>query len=164
LRKETLNLYIKGEEEPILTGEKKKNSLEMGSRKFKKGGLITNYEDKKIEAEATLQQQELRAMKKGIEVKERIMPSMGRLSIFEIMNQSVVSVINDFKKLSLDSSSSGNNNNEIKTDLTKSESNLKDDTKINVNNFPIFDDNIDKSKSILIKGDNNELNKKRRIN
>lgn len=164
LRKETLNLYIKGEEEPILTGEKKKNSLEMGSRKFKKGGLITNYEDKKIEAEATLQQQEIRAMKRGIEIKQRIMPSMGRLSIFEIMNQSVVSVINDFKKLSLDSSSSGNNNNEIKTDLTKSESNLKDDAKINIKNSPILDDNIDKSKSILIKGDNNELNKKRRIN
>ncbi len=163
LRKETLSLYIKGEEEGIMIGEKKKKSLEIGGRKFKKGGLIAIYEDKKIDAEASLQQQELRAMKRGIEVK-RIIPSLGRLSIFEIMNQSVVSVINDFKKLNLDSSTSGDINSEVKTNTDKSQSNLKDDAIVSNNNVSINENNVDTGKSVLIKGDNNELNKKRRIN
>jgi len=163
LRKETLSLYIKGEEEGIMIGEKKKKSLEIGGRKFKKGGLIAIYEDKKIDAEASLQQQELRAMKRGIEVK-RIIPSLGRLSIFEIMNQSVVSVINDFKKLNLDSSTSGDINSEVKTNTYKSQSNLKDDAIVSSNNVSINENNVDTGKSVLIKGDNNELNKKRRIN
>lgn len=163
LRKETLSLYIKGEEEGIMIGEKKKKSLEIGGRKFKKGGLIAIYEDKKIDAEASLQQQELRAMKRGIEVK-RIIPSLGRLSIFEIMNQSVVSVINDFKKLNLDSSTSGDINSEVKTNTYKSQSNLKDDAIVSNNNVSINENNVDTGKSVLIKGDNNELNKKRRIN
>jgi len=163
LRKETLSLYIKGEEEGIMIGEKKKKSLEIGGRKFKKGGLIAIYEDKKIDAEASLQQQELRAMKRGIEVK-RIIPSLGRLSIFEIMNQSVVSVINDFKKLNLDSSTSGDINSEVKTNTDKSQSNLKDDAIVSSNNVSINENNVDTGKSVLIKGDNNELNKKRRIN
>jgi len=163
LRKETLSLYMKGEEEAIVTKEKIKKPLELGGRKFKKGGLIAIYEDKKIDAEATLQQQELRAMKEGIEVK-RIIPSLGRLSIFEIMNQSVVSVINDFKKLNLDSSTSNNINSEVKTSINKSQLKLKDSNKVSDNNIFIDDNNVETGKSVLIKGDNNELNKKRRIN
>ena len=163
LRKETLSLYIKGEEEGIMIGEKKKKSLEIGGRKFKKGGLIAIYEDKKIDAEASLQQQELRAMKRGIEVK-RIIPSLGRLSIFEIMNQSVVSVINDFKKLNLDSSTPDNINNEVKTDINKSQPNIKDNMLNKDNNVSVKENNVDTGKSVLVKGDNNELNKKRRIN
>ena len=163
LRKETLSLYIKGEEEGIMIGEKKKKSLEIGGRKFKKGGLIAIYEDKKIDAEATLQQQELKAMKRGIEVK-RIIPSLGRLSIFEIMNQSVVSVIQDFKKLNLDSSTPDNINNEVKTDINKSQPNIKDNMLNKDNNVSVKKNNVDTGKSVLVKGDNNELNKKRRIN
>jgi hypothetical protein len=163
LRKETLSLYMKGEEETITTGEKKKKPLEIGGRKFKKGGLIAIYEDKKIDAEATLQQQELRAMKRGIEIK-RIIPSLGRLSIFEIMNQSVVSVIHDFKKLNLDSSTPGNVKSEVKINTDKSQPNLKDSNLIGGNNVSIDDNNVETGKSVLIKGDNNELNKKRRIN
>jgi len=154
LRKETLSLYRKGEEEAIVIGEKKKKPLEVGGRKFKKGGLIAIYEDKKIDAEANLQQQELNAMKRGIKVK-RIIPSLGRLSIFEIMNQSVVSVINDFKKLNIDSSTPSNTNSDIKTNTDKTESNLK---------VSMDDKNTESGKSVLIKGENNELNKKRRIN
>src|SRR5947207_1637949 len=163
LRKETLSLYIKGEEEAITVGEKKKKPLELGGRKFKKGGLIAIYEDKKIDAEATLQQQELKAMKRGIEVK-RIIPSLGRLSIFEIMNQSVVSVIQDFKKLNLDSSTPDNINNEVKTDINKSQLNIKDNMLNKDNNVSVKENNVDTGKSVLVKGDNNELNKKRRIN
>jgi len=163
LRKETLSLYIKGEEEAITVGEKKKKPLELGGRKFKKGGLIAIYEDKKIDAEATLQQQELKAMKRGIEVK-RIIPSLGRLSIFEIMNQSVVSVIQDFKKLNLDSSTLDNINNEVKTDINKSQPNIKDNMLNKDNNVSVKENNVDTGKSVLVKGDNNELNKKRRIN
>ena len=163
LRKETLSLYIKGEEEAITVGEKKKKPLELGGRKFKKGGLIAIYEDKKIDAEATLQQQELKAMKRGIEVK-RIIPSLGRLSIFEIMNQSVVSVIQDFKKLNLDSSTPDNINNEVKTDINKSQPNIKDNMLNKDNNVSVKENNVDTGKSVLVKGDNNELNKKRRIN
>jgi len=163
LRKETLSLYIKGEEEAITVGEKKKKPLELGGRKFKKGGLIAIYEDKKIDAEATLQQQELKAMKRGIEVK-RIIPSLGRLSIFEIMNQSVVSVIQDFKKLNLDSSTPDNINNEVKTDINKSQPNIKDNMLNKDNNVSVKKNNVDTGKSVLVKGDNNELNKKRRIN
>src|SRR5579864_4664455 len=153
IRKETLSLYIKGEEEAITIGDKKKNPIEIGGRKFKKGGLIAIYEDKKIDAEASLQQQELRLMKKGREVK-RIIPSLGRLSIFEIMNQSVGSIIHDFKKLNIDSSTTGNDNNVIKTDSSSitltnenkiiksdsdnSQSNLIEETKVNTNNLPLI--------------------------
>jgi hypothetical protein len=164
LRKETLGLYIKGEEEPIRTGENKKNVLELGGRKLKKGGLITVYEDKKIDAETTLQQEEINAMKKGIEIK-RILPSFGRLSIFEVMNQSVGSIINDFKKLNIDSSSVGNANNDVKTNSINIKSNLKDEGNINNINSPTIENkDLKEGKSLLIKGDNNELNKKRRIN
>jgi len=104
---------------------------------------------------------------RGREVKRRILPGFGRLSIFEIMNQSIGSVINDFKKLNLDSSTSANVNNEIKTNSIKSLPNVNEDPKVNVNDSSIttLDNNdINKSKSVLIKGVNNELNKKRRIN
>jgi len=47
IKKETLSLYIKGEEEAITIGDKKKNPIEIGGRKFKKGGLIAIYEHKK---------------------------------------------------------------------------------------------------------------------
>jgi hypothetical protein len=174
LRKETLSLYIKGEEEAITTGDKIKKPIEVGGRKLKKGGLVAIYEDKKIEAEATLQQQEIKSMKAGFEI-NRILPSFGRLSIFEIMNRSVGSVIDDFKKLNLDSStSSNNNNNEIKTNSIKSQSNsikpqsnLRNEVKINNNDSssPVLDNkNIDINKNVLTKDDNNESNKKRRIN
>jgi hypothetical protein len=168
VKKETFKSFIKGEEESITTGNKKKTPLEVGGRRLKKGGLIAVYEDKKIEAEATIQQQELRALKRGIEIK-RIIPSYGRLSIFEIMNQSVGSVINDFKKLNLDSSTSSNENSdsEVKSDSVKLQSNLKDEIKVNINDSSIINDNnmeTSKSKSILIKDDNDEINKKRRIN
>lgn len=164
IRKETLSLYIKGEEEAITIGDKKKNPIEIGGRKFKKGGLIAIYEDKKIDAEASLQQQELRIMKKGKEVK-RIIPSLGRLSIFEIMNQSVGSVIHDFKKLNISSSTTSSDNSEIKTNLVKFQSNLKDQTEVDVKDSLISNDNnTETGKSISIKGENNELNKKRRLN
>jgi hypothetical protein len=164
VRKETLRLYIKGEEEAITIGDKKKSPIEVGGRKFKKGGLIAIYEDKKIDAEACLQQQELRAMKRGVEVK-RIIPSLGRLSIFEIMNQSVGSVIHDFKKLNLDSSTPKIENSIVKTDSSKSQFDIKHETKISNNDSPTIDNNnIDTGKSISIKGDNDEINKKRRIN
>ena len=188
VRKETFKSFIKGEEEPITIGNKKKTPLEIGGRKLKKGGLMAVYEDKKIEAEATLQQQELRALERGIEIK-RIIPSFGRLSIFELMNQSVGSVINDFKKLNLDSSTSSSkisdsndtSDSEIKSDSIKFQSNIKDEIKVKINDSSIINDNntdnnknilikgdndnnTDNNKSILIKGDNDEVNKKRRIN
>ena len=138
LRKETLSLYIKGEEEAIITGDNIKKPLEsqsqsqsqsqpqpqpleIGGRKFKKGGLIAIYEDKKIEAEASFQQQEMKAIKNGF-IFKRILPSYGRLSFFEIMNRNVGSITDDFKKLNIDSSTSSNNN-EINTNSVKSESN-----------------------------------------
>jgi len=120
------------------------------------------YEDKKIEAEATLQQQELRALERGIEIK-RIIPSFGRLSIFELMNQSVGSVINDFKKLNLDSSTSSSkisdsndtSDSEIKSDSIKFQSNIKDEIKVKTNDSSIINDNnTDNNKNIIIKGDN----------
>jgi len=106
-------------------------------------------------------------MNAGREVKGRILPGFGRLSIFEIMNQSVGSVISDFKKLNLNSSTSGDVVNKVNTNPVKSLSDVKEDPKVNVNDSSIstLDDNdINKSKSVLIKGNNNELNKKRRIN
>ena len=173
LRKETLSLYIKGEEEAITTGDNLKKPqesqsqsqpLEIGRRKFKKGGLIAIYEDKKIEAEASFQQQEMKAIKNGF-IFKRILPSYGRLSIFEIMNRSVGSITDDFKKLNIDSSTSSNNN-EINTNSVKSESNsvksesnsikpqssLKKEVKINNNDSsspsPLLDNkNIDMSKN-----------------
>jgi hypothetical protein len=164
-KKETLNEYRKGEEEAITIGKDKKKALELGGRKLKRGGLTAVYENKKIDVEVAIQQDEIRAVNMGREVKHNILPSFGRLSIFELMNQSVLSVINDYKKLNLDSSNLDNTNKEIKTNSTESQPIIKNDTKVNVNDSSIIDDNnLDKGKSILIKGENNEINKKRRIN
>lgn len=125
---------------------------------------------KKRTAEAAILQEEVRVKAKGREIKH-IMPSFGRMSIFEMMNQSVVSVINDFKKLNIDSSISDNIKDEIKTSSVNTKPNIIDENKANVNtkdsSIPvnnISENNDEKSKSVLIKGDNNELNKKRRIN
>ena len=118
LKKETLTQYVKGEEDSIKTGEKKNIPLELGGRKLKKGGLIAVYEEKKRTAEAAILQEEVRVKAKGREIKH-IMPSFGRMSIFEMMNQSVGSVINDFKKLNIDSSTSDNIKDEIKTNSVK---------------------------------------------
>jgi hypothetical protein len=168
IKKDTLSQYVKGEEEEIIRlGKDKNNSLRLGGQKLKRGGLIAVYEDKKVDAEVAFQQGEIRAMNAGREVKGRILPGFGRMSIFEIMNQSIGSVINEFKKLNLDSSTSANVNNDIKTNSVKSLPNVNEDPKVNVNDSSIstLDNNdINKSKSVLIKGDNNELNKKRRIN
>jgi hypothetical protein len=167
-KKNTLSQYVKGEEEEIIRmGKDKKNSLRLDGKKLKRGGLIAVYEDKKVDAEVAFQRDEIRSIHGGWNVKNRILPAFGRLSIFEIMNQSIESVVNNFKNLNLDSSTSANVNNDIKTDSVKSLPNVNEDPKVNVNDSSIstLDNNdINKSKSVLIKGDNNELNKKRRIN
>lgn len=170
LRKQTLSLYLKGEEEVITTGDKIKKPLEIGGRKFKKGGLVAIYEDRKIEAEVSIQEHELNVIKKGSEI-NRILPSFGRLSIFEIMNRSIGSITDDFKKLNIDSSTSSNNN-ETNTNLVKSQSksikpqsSLRNEVKVDDNNFssPKPDNNTDINKNVFTKDDNNESNKKRRI-
>ena len=164
IKKETLSLYIKGEEEAITKGNKEKNPIEIGGRKLKKGGLIAIYNERRVDAEAAIQQREIRTINRGEEI-NRITPSVGRLSIFDIMNQSVESVINDFKKLNLDSSPSNKANSEINPNPGKNEPSLKNETKINTNNSSILDDNNeDSGKSVIIKGNNSELNKRRRIN
>lgn len=170
LRKQSLNLYLKGEEEVITTGDNIKKPLEIGGRKFKKGGLVAIYEDRKIEAEVSIQEHELNVIKNGSAI-NRILPSFGRLSIFEIMNRSIGSITDDFKKLNIDSSTSSNNN-ETNTNLVKSQSksikpqsSLRNEVKIDENDFssPKPDNDRDMNKNVFTKDDNNESNKKRRI-
>jgi len=52
-----------------MVGENKKNPLKIDGHKLKKGGLIAIYEYKKISAEASIQQRELKVIKKGIKIK-----------------------------------------------------------------------------------------------
>ena len=179
LRKELFSVYMKGEEEAIVSADRKNaKPLQVDGRKFKKGGLMAVYQDRKLDAEATIQQQELRDIKKGNKEVKRIIPSLGRLSIFEILNQSVESIINDFRKLKIDSSKLDNSNKNINTNFQYTQS-ITDDNNYNYinNNDNNNNNNISSNfnslesdeknvsgNSVLIKGENNEVNKKRRIN
>lgn len=160
LQKETLNLFVEGEEEAVMTKEKKNPSVvKLDDHKLKKGGLLNIYEERRVTAEVYHQQKEIKIINREdvIAISNRIIPFSRKLSIFDIMNQSVPSVVDDLKKLNINSDSSKLDDIGEKMDIDSDNTQIVSNNETNIN--------VSKKKvksSIFIKSENNWFNKKRR--